>query len=66
MSKLKNKTKIIALVILPFCLPLVIPTLLKHIFYSISFFTEAIGAWFEKIDFYLGDKYCKLFKWIDK
>lgn len=60
------KSKVIALVILPLCLPLMIPGLLKHIFYNISLFTEAIGVWFEKIDVYIGNKFKKFFKWVNQ
>lgn len=61
---MKVKGKIIALVVLPLFLPLMIPDVLKHIFYNISLFTEAIGDWFGKIDFYLADKSKKFFKWL--
>lgn len=64
--KLKPKSRIIALAILPFCLPFMIPGLLKHIFYTISIFTEEIGDWFGRIDLYIGSKSQKFFKWVNK
>jgi hypothetical protein len=64
--KVKLKSKIIVLAVLPFCLPFMIPGLLKRIFYDISLITEAIGALFERIDFYFADKSKKFFKWVIK
>lgn len=61
---MKLKGKIIVFVVLPFFLPLVIPGLLKHIFYNISLLTESIGALFERIDLYLAGKFKKFFKWV--
>ena len=55
-NKVSLKGKIITLIVLPIFLPLMVPTLLKHIFYNISLITEAIGSWFEQIDFYIGMK----------
>lgn len=63
-NKVSLKGKIITLIVLPIFLPLMVPTLLKHIFYNISLITEAIGAWFEQIDFYIGMKSEKFFGWI--
>lgn len=64
MAKVSLKGKIITLIILPICLPFMVPSLLKHIFYNVSLITEAIGSWFEQIDFYIGMKSEKFFKWI--
>jgi hypothetical protein len=63
-NKVSLKAKLITLAILPFCLPFMLPGLLKHIFYSISLITEAIGAWFGEIDFYFASKSKKFFKWV--
>jgi hypothetical protein len=63
-TKVSMKGKIITLIILPILLPFMVPALLKHIFYNISLITEALGAWFEQIDFYIGTKSEKFFKWI--
>tara|TARA_R110000868_G_scaffold409828_1_gene696173 strand:- start:2717 stop:2944 length:228 start_codon:yes stop_codon:yes gene_type:complete len=63
-NKVSLKGKIITLIVLPIFLPLMVPTLLKHIFYTISLITEAIGSWFEQIDFYIGMKSKKFFRWI--
>jgi hypothetical protein len=65
-TKVSLKGKIITLIILPISLPFMVPALLKHIFYNISLITEAIGAWFEQIDFYIGTKSEKFFGWIRK
>jgi len=57
--------KILVLVVsLPILTVLSIPGLLKHIFYNVSIITEEFGAWFERIDSYLGLKSKKFFKWI--
>jgi hypothetical protein len=64
MTKVSLKGKIITLIILPISLPFMVPGLLKHIFYDISLLTETIGAWFEKIDAYIGNKSHKLFQQI--
>ena len=61
---MKLKGKIIALVVIPFFLPLMIPGLLKHILYNISLLTEEVGAFFERIDCHLADKSKKFFKWV--
>jgi hypothetical protein len=43
-------------------LSLMVPGLLKRIFYDISLIAEAIGAWFERIDFYFATKFKKFSK----
>jgi len=64
MTKVSLKGKIITLIILPISLPFMVPGLLKHIFYDISLLTETIGAWFEKIDVYIGNKSYDFFQQI--
>jgi hypothetical protein len=66
MSKVSLKSKIITLIILPISIPFMVPGLLKHIFYNISLLTETIGAWFEKIDVYIGNKSHNCFHKIKK
>jgi hypothetical protein len=57
--------KILVLVLsLPILAVLSIPGLLKHLFYNVSIITEEFGAWFERIDSYLGLKSQKFFKWV--
>lgn len=63
-NKVTLKGKLITLAVLPICLPFMIPGMFKHIFYNISLLTEAIGAWFEEIDAYIGSKSKKFFKWV--
>jgi hypothetical protein len=63
-SKVSLKGKLITLAVLLISLPFMIPGLLKRIFYDISLITEAIGAWFERIDFYFATKSKKFFKWV--
>lgn len=64
MTKVSIKGKLIALAVLPVFLPLMIPGLLKYLFYNVSLITEAIGAWFEELDVRIGEKSQKFFKWV--
>lgn len=64
--KVKLKTKIVALAILPLCVFLMIFGLLKQIFYTISLLTEEVGAFFDRIDSYIAIKFKKFIKWVNQ
>jgi hypothetical protein len=65
LERIGSKIKILVLVLsLPILAVLSIPGLLKHLFYNVSIITEEFGAWFERIDSYLGLKSQKFFKWV--
>ena len=65
LEKNGSKMKILVLVLsIPILAVLSIPGLLKHIFYNVSIITEEFGAWFGRIDSYLGLKSQKFFKWV--
>jgi hypothetical protein len=65
LERIGSKMKILVLVLsLPILAVLSIPGLLKHLFYNVSIITEEFGAWFERIDSYLGLKSQKFFKWV--
>jgi signal transduction histidine kinase len=64
--KVKLKTKIVALAILPLCVPLMTIGLLTKIFYSISLLTEEVGAFFDRIDSYIAIKFKKFIKWVNQ
>ena len=65
LERIISKMKILVLVVsLPILAVLSIPGLLKHIFYNVSIITEEFGAWFGRIDSYLGLKSQKFFKWV--
>lgn len=65
LERIISKMKILVLVVsLPILAVLSIPGLLKHIFYNVSIITEEFGAWFGRMDSYLGLKSQKFFKWV--